>query len=325
MNKAVKRYLADNRAFLLLVALILIAVIAVPRFAIVENVSNIMQQISVNGIVAVGMTLVIITGGFDLSVGSVMALAGVITMKLMDNGVAVAILAGALVGFVVGLLNGTLIEVAGINPFIATLGMMGVARGLVMGMTDARPVSVWNESFAQLSLGALGPIPFPLIFMVLYTIILELFIKKTRAGHNIFVYGSNREAGFLGGINMKITLIIAYALCGLSASIAGLFLASRLGTGSPIIANDAALVAIASVVLGGTSLAGGKGDVVRTLVGVLILGILMNAMNLLEIQSYYQTVIKGILVVAVVLQDSPVLQKIFSTNKRKRLQAERAQ
>lgn len=298
------RSLNKYRSLILLAAILAFAVCASPTFATAGNFKNILMQISVNGIVAVGMTLVIITGGFDLSVGSVMALTGLMTMKALPMGILPAISAGLLVGVLAGILNGWLIAYVSINPFIATLGSMAIVRGLAMGITDARPISVVNTEFLKLGISG-----FPFIFLFVLIIATEYYIKQTRSGHNIYIYGSNKEAGYAAGINIKKTLFTAYFLCSVMASVAGIFLAARLGTGSPVVADDAALLAIAAVILGGTSLSGGSGGVARTLTGILILGVLTNILNLLGVTSYIQTLIKGLLVVGVVALDAPALKK----------------
>lgn len=292
------------RSLILLIVIVVFAIFAHPMFLTDKNLINLLMQISVNGIVAVGMTLVIITGGFDLSVGSVMAMSGVIAMKALPAGIVPAVLAGLAVGVVVGCINGGLIAYVGINPFIATLGSMAFVRGLALGLTDSRPISYVNMDYINMGLSFL-----PVVVCALLIAVMEFYIRQTRSGHNIYIYGSNREAGFLAGIDMRKTLFITYFLCSVTASIAGIFLSARLGTGSPVIAEDAALLAIAAVILGGTSLTGGSGGVLRTLTGILILGVLTNIMNLIGVTSYLQIVIKGLLVVAVVALDAPALKK----------------
>jgi ribose/xylose/arabinose/galactoside ABC-type transport system permease subunit len=223
----------------------------------------------------------------------------------------VAIVVGVLVGIIVGLINGALIAYMGVNPFIASLGMMAIVRGLVMGITDARPISEWNESFSFLGTKSVGIIPLSTIFLIVLIIGAELFLRHTRRGRYIYVYGSNSEAGYLAGINMKSVLLTAYIFCGATAAIAGIWLAARLNTGSPVIADDAALIAITAVILGGTSLTGGSGSVLKTAIGIMILGLMSNLMNLMEVASYYQILTKGLLVVIVVAFDAPGLKKLL--------------
>jgi len=298
------RNMEQYRSLILLILILIFAVFAHPKFLTDKNLMNLLMQIPVNGIVAVGMTLVIITGGFDLSVGSVMAMTGIVVMTVMPAGIFPAVLAGLAVGMIVGCINGGLVAYIGINPFIATLGSMAFVRGLALGLTDSRPISVANMDFINMGLSF-----FPVVICALLIVAMEYFIRQTRSGHNIYIYGSNKEAGYLAGINMRKTLFITYFLCSVMASVAGIFLSARLGTGSPVIAEDAALLAIAAVILGGTSLTGGSGGVLRTLTGILILGVLTNIMNLIGVTSYLQIVIKGLLVVAVVALDAPALKK----------------
>jgi ribose transport system permease protein len=303
--KSLLRNTERYRSPVILILIVLFAIFAHPKFLTNTNLLNLLMQISVNGIVAVGMTLVIITGGFDLSVGSVMAMTGVVVMKVLPMGIVPAISAGLIVGIIVGCINGGLIAYVGINPFIATLGAMAFVRGLALGLTDSRPVSGANADFITIGLSF-----WPMAFFALLIVAMEYYIRRTRSGHNIYVYGSNKEAGFLAGINMRKTLFVTYVLCSVTASVAGIFLSARLGTGSPVIAEDAALLAIAAVILGGTSLTGGSGSVLRTLTGILILGVLTNIMNLIGVTSYLQIVIKGLLVVAVVAFDAPALKRL---------------
>ena len=288
------------RSFVMLAAIVVFAMFASPRFATAGNLMNLLTRIHVNGIVAVGMTIVIITGGFDLSVGSVMAFAGIVVMAVLPAGIVPAMLAGICVGAAVGALNGAIIAYFGINPFITTLGTMAFVRGLALGVTNARPVPCVNVDFIMMGM-SVGPA----IFMFVLIAAMQFYLGYTRGGHNIYIFGSNKEAGFTAGIDMKRTQMKAYLLCSVCASFAGIFLSARLGTGSPVIANDAALLAITAVILGGTSLSGGGGSVVRTLIGILILEILTNILNLIGVTTYFQTLIKGLLVVGVVALEAP--------------------
>ncbi|MDI7247261.1 MAG: ABC transporter permease [Bacillota bacterium] len=297
----------ELRALVMLLLLFVVMAVTSPDFLTVRNIQNILLQIAVNGIVAAGMTVVIFTGGFDLSVGSVMALAGVLLMKTVSLGVIPAILIATVAGVLVGLINGYLISKARINPFIATLSTMIIIRGIIMGATDAHPISVWNETLFFLGLGSVIGIPVCAFFLVAVVVILHYFVSNYRMGRYILVSGGNVQAGYLAGAPMKAAITAAYSISSASAALAGVLLAARLSTGSPVVAQDAPLLAIAAVVLGGTSLAGGSGSILKTLLGVLILGILSNGLNLLEVSSYYQTIIKGVLVVGVVASDAPGL------------------
>jgi len=286
----------------IMLAAILICALTIPQFRTVNNFLNLTRQLPVDGIVAIGMTVVIITGGFDLSVGSVMAISGIVTMLAMPFGIVPAVSAGIAAGLVVGLFNGLIIAYLGVNPFIATLGSMLIVRGLALGITDARPVPCSSIDFMMIDMSLI-----PALTMVALIVVIELFLKLTRGGHNIYIFGSNKEAGFAAGINMKRIQLSAYMISSFCAATAGIFLSARLATGSPIIADTAALVGIATVILGGTSLTGGSGSAVKTLTGILILGLLSNTLNMLGVSNFIQKLINGLLIVCVVATDAPIL------------------
>ena len=303
----IKQFFIKNKSLFLLAGLVILAVITSRRFASVSNVTNIAQQISPNGIIAIGLTLVVITGGFDMSVGSIMSLTGIVVMMMLKEGSALvpALGSGMLVGICAGLLNGFFVGVVGITPFITTLGTMTLIRGIAMGITDAHPVTLWHEGFSRFAMGQAGIVPYSFLTFIVLTLLLALFLRYTRTGHNIFIYGSNREAGYIAGINMTGTLIVTYTLCGLMASVAGIFLASKIGAGSPVIGEDACLLGMTALIIGGNKLTNSRASLLMTVTGVLILGILNNLMNLLRTMAYAQIIIKGALVVAAMGIDAP--------------------
>ncbi|NMB00460.1 MAG: ABC transporter permease [Firmicutes bacterium] len=296
----------------LLILMIAVAVQMSGKFATVRNATNILQQIAPNGIVAVGLTLVSITGGLDMSTGSVMALTGVITMMQLKSGssLPIAILSGSMVGVLTGFVNGVFVGKVKISPFIMTLATQTLVRGIALGITDTYPVSLWHPGFAQLSMGKVGFVPYSFAAMLILAILSEFFLKLTKPGHNIYVCGSNQDAGYSAGINMEGTQILAYTLCGLTASIAGIFLASKLGSGSPVVAGDASLLAMTAIIIGGNKLGGSKANLLRTTIGVLVLGVLNNMMNLLGTMSYIQTIIKGLIVVVAIGADAAGVRRL---------------
>lgn len=296
----------------LLILMIAVAVQMSGKFATVRNATNILQQIAPNGIVAVGLTLVSITGGLDMSTGSVMALTGVITMMQLKSGssLPIAILSGLMVGVLTGFVNGVFVGKVKISPFIMTLATQTLVRGIALGITDTYPVSLWHPGFAQLSMGKVGFVPYSFAAMLILAILSEFFLKLTKPGHNIYVCGSNQDAGYSAGINMEGTQILAYTLCGLTASIAGIFLASKLGSGSPVVADDASLLAMTAIIIGGNKLGGSKANLLRTTIGVLVLGVLNNMMNLLGTMSYIQTIIKGLIVVVAIGADAAGVRRL---------------
>jgi ribose/xylose/arabinose/galactoside ABC-type transport system permease subunit len=275
------------------------------RFLTVNNLLNVTRQISINAIISVGMTLVILTGGIDLSVGSIVALTGSITAGLLVGGQSIflAILVGMLVGVTLGLCNGLLITRGRIPPFIATLGIMTAARGFTLVYTEGRPITGMGEGFRFLGGGYIGGIPVPVIIMIIIFIATYIMLKKTRLGRYIYAIGGNEEAARLSGINTKKILLSVYALGGLLAGFSGIIMASRLNSAQPTAGISFELDAIAAVVLGGTSLAGGVGTIGGTLIGAFIIGILDNGLNLLNVSSFYQQVAKGFVILLAVFLD----------------------
>lgn len=290
-----------------LVLLILIAVIATARyeaFLTPENLLNVLRQNSMLGIVALGMTFVILTGGIDLSVGSLLAVAGVIAAKLAGQGFAVALIAAVAAAAFLGFINGVVIARARIQPFIVTLGMMIAARGLALATTGEESVRVQSLSsdFTWLGRGWIGPVPVPVVILILVFVVGWFVLNYTRFGRHVFALGDNDEAARLMGLNIGRVTIAVYALSGLLAGLAGVILASRLGAGQPVAGAGWELDAIAAVVVGGTLLTGGKGSAVSTIYGVLLLGIIFNVFNLEgQISPWWQLVLRGAILLAVVI------------------------
>jgi ribose transport system permease protein len=290
-----------------LIALVIVCVFASMRyeaFLTRENLENVLRQNSMIGLVALGMTFVILTGGIDLSVGSLLAVAGVIAANLAGRGTLVAVLAALAFTTLLGLVNGLVIAKARIQPFIVTLAMMIAARGLALVYTGEQSVRIEkiSESFTWLGRGQVGTIPVPVIVMVLAFIIGWLVLNYTRFGRHVYAIGDNEEAARLMGLNVGRVTLGVYALSGLLAGLAGVILASRLGAGQPVAGTGWELDAIASVVVGGTLLTGGQGGVGSTLVGVLLLGVIFNLFNLEgSFSSWLQQVLRGIFLLAVVI------------------------
>lgn len=277
-----------------------------PSFRTLGNTENILEQVSVNGIMAVGMTLVIITAGIDLSVGSVLALSAVIATSFAHPGahpLIVPVFMGALVGLVCGAVNGVLIAKNRLAPFIVTLGMMTIARGAALVYTDGRPVIDLSDAYNEIGRGKIGNIPFSaMIFFVV--VLLGIFILHyTRFGRYVYAVGGNELAAKVSGINTDRVLIAVYALTGALVGVAGIVLSSRVTSGSPAMGAGYELDAIAAVVIGGTSLNGGVGSMAGTIAGILIIGVMNNGLDLLYVKSYWQLIIKGAIIVLAVLLD----------------------
>jgi ribose/xylose/arabinose/galactoside ABC-type transport system permease subunit len=269
--------------------------LASPRFLTPGNLINVVRQISVNGIIAVGMTLVILSGGIDLSVGSILALTGVVAASLVTSGQAppLAMFSALALGFALGALNGMAVAYLRIPPFIATLGMMTIARGLALSYTQGRPITGFPDAFRWLGAGWVGPFPVPVLVMALVFGFGGILLQFTVWGEHLLAIGNNPTAARAAGIPVARRLVLTYALSGGLAALAGLILIGRLDSAPPTLGIGYEFDAIAAVVIGGTSLAGGEGWLGGTLIGALLIGMLNNGINLLNIPSFYEQVFKG--------------------------------
>lgn len=292
--------------FLGLLFLCLILWILTPYFLTISNLLNVLEQSSINAIIAVGMTFVIITAGIDLSVGSILAFSGVVMASALQSGIPLplALLAGLAIGTVCGMVNGALISIGKLPPFIVTLGMMSVARGAALVFTDGRPVSGFNEGFRWLATGKVLFIPMPLIIMILVYIIAHILLTKTKFGRYTYAIGGNEEATRLSGVNVKFHKMMVYTLSGLTSALAAVLLTARLNSAQPIAGIMYELDAIAATVIGGTSLMGGEGKLTGTLIGALIMGVLRNGLNILGVSSFLQQIIIGSVIIIAVLLDT---------------------
>jgi inositol transport system permease protein len=280
--------------------------LAKPQFLTVANLITVARQISINGILAVGVTYVLLTGGVDLSLGSVLALAGVVAASLAHPGEhawAVPVLAGVLTGTVCGWINGAVVTRGGVAPFIATLGMMTVARGLALVMSGGRPVSNLSAEFTQIGSRNWLGLPIPVILLTAVAVLSAVFLDRLRLGRYIYAVGGNEHAARAAGIDVAGVRTMAYAVCGALAGLAGVVLAARITTGQPNAGIAYELDAIAAVVIGGTSLAGGRGGVGGTILGALLMGMISNGLDLLNVSSYYQQIVKGLIIVGAVSLD----------------------
>ncbi|MCK4978644.1 MAG: ABC transporter permease [Anaerolineales bacterium] len=292
-----------------LILLILVGVIFAllsDRFLTLSNLSNIFLQTSVVAVATIGMTLTMLMAGIDLSVGSIAAFSGAIVAGLMTrNGLSMpaAITLGILIGAGLGAVNGVLTVHGKLPPFVATLAMLGVARGLTLVYTQGRPISGLDQTFTFLGSGNLGPVPMPVVIWLIILLVVFLVLRYTKFGLYIYAIGGNQETARLAGIPTKMIMILVYAISGGLASITGILLTARLWSAQPQMAAGLELDAIAASVIGGVSLFGGVGSVVGACMGALIVGMLGNGLNLLRIPSYYQQVIKGVVFVVAVILD----------------------
>ena len=276
-----------------------------PHFMSFDNTINILRQISLIAIVSVGMTFVIISSGIDLSVGSIIAITGVVTaLVLQSTGlIFVAILAGLLAGIAVGAFNGTVVSNFMVPPFIVTLATMIGIRGLSFIVCKGRPVSVDSGFMKFIGAGDILKIPMPVIVMVVIVIISWYVANHTKFGRYVYAIGGNEEAARLSGINIKFMKTMIYSFSGLMSAIAGFILAARLMSGDPKSGVLFELDAIAAAVVGGTSLSGGRGSIIGAVFGALIIGVIANGLNILGVESYTQNLIKGAVILLAVLLD----------------------
>lgn len=290
--------------FFTLIALFIILSIASPNFLTSTNLSSVVRQTAVINIIALGMTVIIISGGIDLSVGSILALAGLLGAMTMEKyGIAAGVLAGMAVGLACGFSNGLMINSLRISPFIVTLGTMGIFRGLALIISKGLPVHDIPPAFSYLGEGTLLGVPFVLWILLLCAVTTHTMLEHTRHGRYAFSIGSNPDAAFYAGVPVKFHTTIVYAVAGMLTGLSGMIEVSRLMTGQPTGGQGYELTAIAAVVIGGGSLRGGEGSVLGTLVGAFIMGLLANGSDLLGTNPYWQQVIIGSVIILAVAFD----------------------
>ncbi|NGP45131.1 ribose ABC transporter permease [Bacillaceae bacterium SIJ1] len=289
--------------------LVLITTVSVinPSFLEPLNLLNLLRQVAINALIAYGMTFVILTGGIDLSVGSTLALSSALMAGMMTSGIdpILAILIGCLIGAILGAINGLFITKGKMAPFIVTLATMTMYRGLTLYYTDGNPITGLGDSYAFQLFGRgyfLG-IPVPAMTMILAFAVLWVILHKTPFGRKTYAIGGNEKAALISGIKVSRIKVLVYSLAGLLSALAGAILTSRLNSAQPTAGTSYELDAIAAVVLGGTSLSGGRGLIVGTLIGALIIGTLNNGLNLLGVSSFFQMVVKGAVILVAVLID----------------------
>lgn len=280
-----------------------------PRFLTLPNILNILRQTSINAVIAAGMTFVILTGGIDLSVGAILAFTGAVCASLLasDMNILFAVLITLGIGAASGLFSGIVISKGKIQPFIATLATMTILRGATLVFTKGKPItfrgSQYFDAFRSIGSGYIGGVPIPIYIMVIIFALGFYILTQTRLGRYVYALGGNEEATKLSGLNTDRLKMYVYTISGMLAALAGIIITSRLSSAQPTAGTGYELDAIAAVVLGGTSLAGGAGTIIGTIFGALIIGILGNALNLLDVSSYFQMMIKGLVILAAVLID----------------------
>jgi ribose/xylose/arabinose/galactoside ABC-type transport system permease subunit len=273
------------------------------RFLTGSNQINILRQATISGIVAIGMTLVILTAGIDLSVGSILALSAVITADLLKQGMPVflAVLLALGIGALMGMVNGLMIARGKIPPFIATLGMLTVGRGLTLMYTQGKPFTGLPDAFRFIGTASIGPVPMPIVIAAALFILITVILTRTRFGEYIYLIGDNPVAARLAGINTNRMIVFVYMISGICSALAGLILIARLDSAQPVIGVGYEFSAIAAVVVGGTSFSGGEGTLFGTLLGTLLIETLSNGLNLLNVSQLWEQVIKGVVIALALL------------------------
>ncbi|MDA3628210.1 ribose ABC transporter permease [Saccharopolyspora sp. WRP15-2] len=289
-----------------LIALVVLMALIAPNFASVENLLNIARSISINAILAVGLTFVILTAGIDLSVGSIVAVSGVAAVLAAMAGLPtpIAVLVGVLAGAAAGLGNGLLTAYLSLAAFIVTLGSMTLLRGLAYTMTDGQPIVSNMLNFRDIGNGYVAGIPAPVVVMAIVYLVAWFVLERTKFGRHVYAVGGNAEAARLAGINVKRVMTAVYVIAGACAGLAGVIFAARVVSAQPTAGTGYELDAIAAVVLGGTSLAGGRGRIIGTLVGSVILGVLSTGLILMNVQFFTQLLVKGAVIILAVAIDS---------------------
>lgn len=310
LKNGVVRYFKDNIGIIIALLAMCVFLVIFPTtrttFLTPKNVFNILRQNASNLFLATGMTMVIILGGIDLSVGSVIALSGVAAAGCVANlGLpeAVGFLIAIAIGAAVGMANGFVICKTDIPPFIVTLASMNITKGIALVLTGGSPIRCMTDAFKFPGAGYVGPVPTPIILMIIVFIIAALIINRTQLGRHIYAVGGNAQAAKFSGISVQKVKFLVYTYTGVMAGIAGVVVASRLYSGTPIAGDGAEMDAIAAVVVGGTSMSGGFGRLGGTLIGVLIIGVLNNGLNLMGVDSNWQYIVKGLVILLAVYVD----------------------
>jgi ribose/xylose/arabinose/galactoside ABC-type transport system permease subunit len=311
LRSSIKNLVSESALFFFLVLICIVISVLFPRFLTVNNLINVASQVSINGLLATGMTFVILTGGIDLSVGSVAALSGVLVTMFIKTVpepsaavvVMTAIAGSLIIGGACGVFLGTMVAWFKVAPFIAALAMLSIARGCAYVLTNSRPVFDLPENYGLIGQGYIGPVPVIVIFMAVVMILAYIVLNKTCYGRYIYAVGSNSEMAALNGVSVNKIKLSVYVICSVLAALGGVCLSSRIGTGQPSAANGYELDAIAAVVMGGTSLNGGSGSIAKTLLGVLTIGIINNGLSLLRVSSYIQQITMGAIILIAVIVD----------------------
>lgn len=324
-NNPIIRMLQQNMGILaVLVILAVVLSIMSPNFLKASNIISVLRQISNNVYLALGMTLVIILGGIDLSVGSIVAMTGTLTVGFIvtyDIPMVPAICIGIILGVAIGLFNGIVVAKFKVPAFIVTLATMNIAKGIAYVFSGGRSTRITSEVFESIGTATLfGFLPIPVLYMIILIIVFVFLLSKTKFGTYVYAVGGNEESARLSGVPIKKVIIAVYTISGTLAAFAGIVLASRMYSGQPSAGDGYEMDAIAACVLGGVSMSGGVGSISGTIIGAIVIGIISNGLNLMGVSSFWQLIVKGIIILAAVIIDAQkevINQKISSAKKNK--------
>ncbi len=303
MKSNLKNVVLKYKSLIGLLILCIVISFITPRFLTGPNIKNIFTQVSGNAVIAIGMTFVILTGGIDLSVGSILAVSGAVAASIIKTtgNLYLAIIVALAIGCAIGLINGILVSKGRIQAFIVTLATMTIFRGVTYVYTNGTPISGLGQSFSGIGNKMFLGFPIPVILTILVFGIAFYVLSQTRYGRYLYALGGNEDSARLSGINTGKIKTLVYVICGATAALSGIIVASRIGSASPNAGVGFELDAISAVVLGGTSLTGGEGSVIGTIIGALIIGVLNNGLNLMNVSPFYQAIVKGLVILLAVM------------------------
>jgi ribose transport system permease protein len=310
LKKITQSILQQNVIILFLSLVLVFGIFKGDLFLNSVNIHNIARQISFDIPLALALTTVLIIGGIDLSIGSVLSMSAALTMSLQPHGTYFAVLVALLFGILIGTINGLLVTKGKVVPFITTLGTMTLVKGIMLTYTKQQSIAGIDESFTFWGDGSIGVIPTPIIVVLIVALILHMILKYTKFGRNLYAIGGNSESAYTAGINVEKNKIFAFMISGFLAALSGVLLASRLNSSTTQLGLDSTNWAIAAAIMGGASMAGGRGKVFGTIIGVASLGILINGMNLIGVFTYYQIGIRALILITVVAVDAVSASKI---------------
>jgi ribose/xylose/arabinose/galactoside ABC-type transport system permease subunit len=302
-----KRVLETYSLILIVLGLFVVLSVITRTFLTTSNLLNVLRQISINGILAIGMTFVILTGGIDLSVGSIVAFCGIVSAGLIRDArlpVMPVILIALLIGLVMGIFNGYFVAYWNAAPFVVTLSLMTIARGMTFVYCNGKPISPLTPEFLNVGRGTILGFPIPAFILLVVFLAGFVILKYFRIGRYLYAVGGNENSATVSGINVRLVKVFAYAVSGCLCGLVAIILTSRVSAGMPQAAQSYELDAIAAAVIGGTSLSGGRGRLWGTLLGALLLGIVSNGLDLLNVSSFYQQIVKGLIILGAILIDS---------------------